>query len=42
MNTPVMLGLLALVALGLEQFLRKVAADNGVYGPSFMLAQVPG
>ena len=41
MNTPVLLGLLALVALGLEQFMRKVGAENGVYGPSFMLAAVP-
>ena len=41
MNIPFMLGLLALVALGLEQFMRKVGAENGVYGPSFMLAAVP-
>ena len=41
MNTPVLLGLLALVAIGLEQFLRKVAGASGVYGPSFMLAAVP-
>ena len=41
MNTPVLLGLIALVALGLEQFMRKVAGASGVYGPSFMLAAVP-
>ena len=42
MNIPFMLGLLALVVIGLEQFLRKVAIENGAFGPSFMLAQVPG
>ena len=40
MNIPFMLGLLALVTIGLEQFTRKVGAENGVYGPSFMLASV--
>ena len=41
MNIPFMLGLLALVTIGLEQFTRKVGAENGVYGPSFALASVP-
>ncbi len=41
MNIPFMLGLLALVTIGLEQFMRKVGAENGVYGPSFALASVP-
>ena len=41
MNIPFMLGLLALVTIGLEQFMRKIGAENGVYGPSFALASVP-
>ena len=37
MNAPILLALLALVSVGLDQFLRKVAGANQVYVPSYML-----
>ena len=37
MNAPILLGLLALVCVGLDQFIRKVAGANQVYVPSYMM-----
>ena len=37
MNAPILLALLALVSVGLDQFIRKVAGANQVYVPSYML-----
>ena len=39
MNTPIILALIALVALGNRQFLIKVAGANEVYSPSWMLVE---
>ncbi len=39
MNTPIMLALLGLVTGGIARFFWKVASENKIYGPSFMLVQ---
>ena len=39
MNTPIMLGLLALISGGLATFIWKVAGANQVYGPSYMVVE---
>ena len=37
MNISIVLGLLACVFLGLEQFVRKIAGTNQIYIPSYMM-----